>query len=114
MHELSIALSIVDGALEELQRHQGARAEAIHLRLGHLSGVDREALMFSYDVARRETALERSRLIIEEVPIYIFCPACDAERPIAHFPELTCAQCGAAGPVVHGEELEITGMEIVT
>jgi hydrogenase nickel incorporation protein HypA/HybF len=35
MHELSIALSIVDMAEEEAQRHE-ARVSAVHLRLGPL------------------------------------------------------------------------------
>ncbi|HET7871719.1 MAG TPA: hydrogenase maturation nickel metallochaperone HypA [Terriglobales bacterium] len=114
MHELSIALSIVDGALEELGRHQGARAQAIHLRLGRLSGVDREALLFSYDVARRETELAGSHLIIEDVEVAIFCPACRADRPVRLFPLLLCAECGALGErVVHGQELEIIGMEVI-
>jgi hydrogenase nickel incorporation protein HypA/HybF len=65
MHELSIAVSIVDGALEELRRHGAAEATAIYLRVGRLSGVDKDALQFSYGLACQETALEHSRLIIE-------------------------------------------------
>jgi hydrogenase nickel incorporation protein HypA/HybF len=115
MHELSIALSIVDGALQELERHQGAHAQAIHLRLGRLSGVDRDALLFSYEVACRETPLADSRLIIEDVDVSILCPSCGGERPIRSFPLLLCAECGGAGErVVRGEELEITGMEVTT
>jgi hydrogenase nickel incorporation protein HypA/HybF len=115
MHELSIALSIVDGALQELDRHQGAHARAIHLRLGRLSGVDRDALLFSYEVACRETPLADSRLIIEDVDVSILCPSCGGERPIRSFPLLLCAECGGAGErVVRGEELEITGMEVTT
>jgi hydrogenase nickel incorporation protein HypA/HybF len=114
MHELSIALSIIDGALDELRRHEGARADAIHLRLGRLSGVEKDALLFSYDVACRQTALENSRLIIEDVPVSILCPSCRGEQPIAQFPSLTCAHCGAAGQLMHGDELEITSMEIAT
>ena len=114
MHELSIALSIIDGALHELRLHDGARAEAIYLRLGRLSGVNQDALLFSYEVARRDTPLESSRLIIEDVPVSILCSTCGGERPIAQFPVLTCAQCGAAGQVMHGEELEIIGLEIAT
>jgi hydrogenase nickel incorporation protein HypA/HybF len=115
MHELSIAVSIVDGALEELQRQGATQATAVHLRLGPLAGVDREALLFSYGVACQDTALADSRLIIEDVEVVILCPVCGAERPTHAFPVLTCSECGAfAERVVHGEELEITGMEIVT
>lgn len=115
MHELSIAVGIVDGALEELRRHRATGAAAVYLRVGRLSGVDKHALQFSYGIACRETALERSRLIIEDVDVAIFCAACGAERPTRSFPLLTCAECGGFGErVVHGEELEIIAMEVVT
>lgn len=113
MHELSIALSIVDGALEELQRLGAAEASAVHLRLGRLAGVDKEALQFSYGVACEETPLAASRLVIEDVEVAIFCPVCKSERLTISFPILRCAVCGAlAERVVHGEELEIRAMEI--
>jgi Zn finger protein HypA/HybF involved in hydrogenase expression len=41
MHELSIALGILDVAGEEAQRH-GGRVAAIHLKLGPLAGVVKE------------------------------------------------------------------------
>ena len=115
MHELSIALSIVDGALEELQRRGAPQATAVHVRVGRLSGVDKDALLFSYGVACQDTELARSHLVIEDVDVVIFCPACGAERQTRSFPALTCGECGSlAERVVHGEELEITGMEVVT
>ena len=115
MHELSIAVSIVDGALEELRRHGAAEATAVYLRVGRLSGVDKDALQFSYGIASQETALEHSRLIIEDIDVAIFCTACGAERPTQSFPMLACAECGAVSQhVVHGEELEISKMEILT
>jgi hydrogenase nickel incorporation protein HypA/HybF len=115
MHELSIAMGIVDGALEELQRHGAAQASAIHLRVGRLSGVDKDALLFSYGIACQETALARSRLVIEDVEVAILCPVCGAERAVRSFPLLTCVDCGAISDrVVRGAELEITGMEILS
>ena len=61
MHELSIAMSIVDMASEEAERHGSPRVDAVHLRLGRLSGVVAEALLASYDLACEQTALEGSR-----------------------------------------------------
>jgi len=77
--------------------------------------VDKDALLFSYTVACHDTALANSRLVIQDVEVVIFCPDCGAERPTQSFPVLTCLECGAvAERVVHGEELEITAMEVVT
>jgi hydrogenase nickel incorporation protein HypA/HybF len=113
MHELSIALSIVDGALDELKRHGAAKATALYLRVGRLAGVDKDALLFSYSLACEETALASSQLVIEDVDVRVFCPSCDKEQPVLSFPILQCATCGAVTDrVVQGRELEIVGMEI--
>ena len=42
MHELSIALAILDAASEEAERHGGGVISAIHVRLGPLAGVIKE------------------------------------------------------------------------
>jgi hydrogenase nickel incorporation protein HypA/HybF len=115
VHELSIAICIVEGVLEELQRVGATRASAVHVRVGRLSSVDKDALQFSYDVACHETPLADSRLIIEDVEVAILCPVCHAERETRSFPVLSCVVCGTlAEQVVRGQELEITGMEVAT
>ena len=67
MHELSIAMSIVDLACEEAGRHAGARVEAVHLALGAHSGVVKDALLFSWDLASADTAIAGAKLSIEEL-----------------------------------------------
>ena len=66
MHELSIALNIVELAEKELARHGAERVRAIHVRVGPLAGVAKEALLFSYGLACEGTAAEGSSLLIEE------------------------------------------------
>ena len=66
MHELSIALSIIDGVTEELEERGRPKLHAVHLRVGRLSGVVADALLFAYDVACVETPLAGSRLVIAE------------------------------------------------
>ena len=74
MHELSIAYHIVEAA-EAAARQAGLeRVEAVHLQLGALSGVVKEALWFSYDIAAKDTLLEGSRLEITECPVVVWCP----------------------------------------
>ena len=68
MHELSIAMSIVELAEEEAGA-RGVGIRAVHLRLGPLSGVVKRALLSAYELACEQTILEGSQLIIEEVPI---------------------------------------------
>jgi hydrogenase nickel incorporation protein HypA/HybF len=112
MHELSIAMSLVDLAQEEAGRHEG-RVCALHLRIGALAGVVPEALLASYEMACFETPLEGSRLVIEEVPVVVFCPQCEADRPLESVQAFCCPECGTPTPrVERGRELELVAMEI--
>lgn len=112
MHELSIAMSIVEMAEDEaLQRN--ARVSAVHLKLGALSGVVKDALLSSYGIACDGTPLEGSRLVIEEVPVEVYCTACNENRKLTSMQWFICPECGAPTPtVVHGKELEVTALEI--
>jgi hydrogenase nickel incorporation protein HypA/HybF len=113
MHELSIALGIVDVAAEQAERHGGGRIAAVHLRLGPLSGVVAEALRSAFELAREGSACAGSRLLIEEVPVTARCPTCAAERTIESVQWLCCPVCGTPTPeVVSGRELEITAIEL--
>jgi hydrogenase nickel incorporation protein HypA/HybF len=113
MHELSIALSLVDGVLEEVKRQGDFHVEAVHLKLGVFSGVDKSALEFSYGVACEGTPLEGSRLIIEEVPILMLCPTCGGERTVPSIQQLCCPDCQTpANEILRGQELEITALEV--
>ncbi len=112
MHELSIAMSIVDAASDEAkQRH--VQVSAVHLRLGPLSGVVKDALLFSYEVACQDTPLEGSKLIIEEVPVAVFCPRCKEKRVLLSMQSFTCPECGTpSGEVLQGKELEVFALEV--
>jgi len=112
MHELSIAMSIVDLAQEEAES-RGVRVLAVHLRLGPLSGVVSEALRGSFEIARTGTALEQSRLVIEETPIVILCPKCDSRRTVASMQWMRCPECGTpVRDVLEGADLEVTALEV--
>lgn len=112
MHELSIALGIVEAAQEEAERLH-ARVSAVHFRLGALSGVVPEALLSSYEMASADTPLAGSRLVIEEVPVIVFCPRCDAPRTLSSVQLFCCSECGTpTGDVRQGKELDLVALEI--
>jgi hydrogenase nickel incorporation protein HypA/HybF len=114
MHELSIALSIVDRVLEETQQRGDVRVETIYLRIGALSGVDTEALRFAFRVACEGTQLADSQLEVAEVPVSLQCPNCGSEKQAVSIQQLCCCDCGTPGAqIVHGRELELHAMEIV-
>jgi len=113
MHELSIAMGILELTEEESEKRGGARVDAIHLRLGPLSGVVKEALLSAWELASERTDFESSRLVIEEVPIAVFCLKCQAERPVQSIQQLCCVECDTpATEVVHGRELLVSALEL--
>lgn len=100
-------------ASEEAARRGGSRVCAVHLRLGPLSGVVKEALFFSYDVACEGTMLEGSRLVVEDAPVVVFCAACRSDTALDTIQDFRCSSCGEpAGEVVSGRELEVVALEI--
>jgi hydrogenase nickel incorporation protein HypA/HybF len=112
MHELSIALSILDVVTEAAEREPG-RVIAIHLKLGPLAGVVKESLVSAYDLAREGTPLAGADLVIEDVPLVAYCSTCAVERPLSSLLELACPTCGSPTPqIVSGRELEVVALEI--
>ncbi len=113
MHELSIALSILDMVDEEAQRRGDVGIEAIHLKLGLLSGVVKEALLSAYELASEQTRFAACPLVIEDVPVSVYCSNCNAERSIRSVQCFCCVECGMpASEVVHGLELQIWALEL--
>jgi hydrogenase nickel incorporation protein HypA/HybF len=113
MHELSIAMSIVEMAQEEAERRGGVQVTAVHLKLGALSGVVKEALLSSYEMACDDTPLKGSHLVVEEVPVVVFCPSCRLQRPLSSVQLFCCAECGTpTSEIVQGKEIEVVALEI--
>jgi hydrogenase nickel incorporation protein HypA/HybF len=113
MHELSIAMSIVEMAEEESFERGGARVSAVHLKLGRLAGVVKDALLSSYELACEGTDLEGSRLLIEEVGVVVFCPQCLGPRPIESIQWFACPECKSpVSEVIEGRELQVVALEI--
>lgn len=113
MHELSIALSIVEMAEEQSERHGGARVTAVHLKLGPLSGVVKIALENAFTLAREGTILETASLLIEPMPIVARCPKCATNRTLLSMQSFLCPVCETPlSEIIQGRELEVTALEI--
>jgi hydrogenase nickel incorporation protein HypA/HybF len=112
MHELSIAMSIVELAEEEAA-NRNVHIEAVHLKLGALSGVVKEALLSCYEMVCEGTTAQGSRLLIEEVPVVVFCPTCNVQRTLDSLQQFTCPECDTPSwEVLRGKELEVVALEV--
>lgn len=65
MHELSIAVSLVETICEELPALGAVRVSTVNLRVGALSGVALDALSFAFDLATDNTQIAGAQLHIE-------------------------------------------------
>ena len=113
MHELSIALEILDIVEREAVKHGAAVVRQVHLRVGDLSGVETGSLSFSFDAVKGEKDLTREAvLVIERLPVKIRCTPCnEVFAGTGHM--VICPRCeGFETELLQGEELEIGEIEI--
>lgn len=112
VHELSIARNLVKLALKEAEV-QKKPVVAVHVRIGALSGVVDEALETAYEYACEATALAGSRLIIENVPVKIFCADCNTTTSLPGIQAFTCSKCGkTSADLREGRELDLVALEV--
>ena len=55
MHELSIAISIVESAEEAARTNQATMISKVEVEIGSMAGVETEALLFAWDAAVQGT-----------------------------------------------------------
>jgi hydrogenase nickel incorporation protein HypA/HybF len=112
VHELSIANSILDAAREEAARRPGVRLVKVGVRLGELSGVEPDALSFSFEALVRGSDLDPLALEIETCPRRQRCLLCGRIFRVVDF-NLFCPDCGALeSRCISGGELEMVYLEI--
>lgn len=112
MHELSVALSLLEGVNEEAARAGISRVRAVHVRVGALSGIACDALRFSWELACEDTIAAGSALRIEHVPLVVDCERCGEAEPLPGA-GLVCPYCHQAAPtIVRGRELHLVAMEV--
>lgn len=112
MHELSIALSILDLARKEATAHNAQRVTELEIEVGKLSGVDTEALSFVLESVVRETELENCRILIHPIDGRCHCNDCGSEYLITGLLQ-GCPHCGSGNKeLIAGRELKLKSLLI--
>ena len=112
MHELSIAQSILDTVLQEMESRQLPPISKIVVHVGALSGVVPEALQFGFDALKKQTPLENTELSIEMIPVRGHCTDCGADFEVENF-AFSCPQCQSGQiQMTCGDELNIAYLEV--
>jgi len=112
MHEMSLAVNIVE-LVSGKARDAGARTiTAIELEVGKLSGLMPEALAFCFAAAARDTLAEGARLEIREVDGGGRCLDCGHAFVLDSL-LAQCPQCeGYAVEIVQGRELQVISLTV--
>jgi hydrogenase nickel incorporation protein HypA/HybF len=112
MHELGIAASILESVQSEALRHPDGRITKVAVKIGELSGVDRDALQFGFEVLVKDTEWEPVVLELEYIPRVQRCSKCAYEFRMTEF-DPQCPLCGEfLTDCISGEELDIVYMEV--
>ena len=112
MHELSIAMSVLESLKGEAQRRPGSKFLKVGLRIGELAGIDKDALTFGFEALVKETEWQSLALDIESVPRRQRCPNCNLTFAVKDY-EFTCPNCGGQETAcAGGDELDIAYLEL--
>jgi hydrogenase nickel incorporation protein HypA/HybF len=110
VHELSLALSIVEIAEEEVKKAGQRQVETIVLEIGTLAGVEKAALDFAWQEAVKHTVLEQAECIIEDITARARCLHCNREFDLAFLYDL-CPFCSnPAKELIQGNEIRIKSL----
>ena len=112
MHELSVALSMVDLAEKEVQRAEASEVTEIELEIGRFSGVEMDAFDFAWPMAVKDTVLAHAKRRVIRIEGRSHCPECDSHFESQHFFD-PCPECGNPFCVVEaGKELKIKSLTV--
>lgn len=107
MHELSIAMSIVDICLDNIKSEKFGKVTTVELEIGELSGVVIEALETAMDQSVRGTVMEGADISINKVTGEGKCRSCGKVQPM-HEHYTQCNECGSFEmDIIKGDELKV-------
>jgi hydrogenase nickel incorporation protein HypA/HybF len=107
MHELSIAINIVDIASDEARKAKKDFFSEIEIEIGSMSGIVHEALEFAMTEAIKNTCLERAKLTYTIISAEANCEKCCNKFEVDDF-FAVCPKCGSFKTnVTKGKDLTI-------
>jgi len=112
MHEMSLAISIVELVSDKAQAAGARKVTVIELEVGRLSGLMVEALAFCFEAAARNTPAEGAELLIRELDGRANCLACGHSFVVDSLLG-QCSECGGyAVETSQGRELKVISFTI--
>jgi len=112
MHEMSLVEGVRELIEDAAKREGFAHVRSVRVEIGQLSGVEREAFEFCFDLAMRGSLVEGARLDIVATPGRGRCPGCGQETALALVYD-ACEHCGELPvAVIAGTEMRVIDLEV--
>lgn len=112
MHELSIAVDIVDVVVAEAKRYDARRVEAVTCRVGAMRQIVPAMLIEAFGIAAAGSPAEGAALDVQVVPATMTCRACGRTSEPREI-ELTCPHCGSVDVAIEGgDELVVASLSL--
>lgn len=113
MHEVSIAETLIEVAVENCLKQGGKRIDSIRVQVGKATGIMPDALIFAFDAIKLGTIAENATLTIDEIPVAGICQSCNNRFEVDDPYVITCPNCGSISLKIEtGRELNIYEMEV--
>ena len=111
MHEMSIAVNIIDLANSYAKSSGGGKISQVEVEIGPLAGVMEESLQFCFDAAAKNTLAEDAELVIINTQGKAQCTSCNKTVTIEQHGVL-CPVCQGILQVLSGDELKLRAVTI--
>lgn len=113
MHEVGIARSLLDIAIENCKKQGFNGIESIKVKIGKAAGVMPDSLLFAFESMKIGTIAEKAVLIIDEIPVSAYCNGCGSDFSVDDAYVIECPKCGHLSLRINtGRELNIDEMEV--
>ena len=94
MHEMSIAMSILDEVEKHAKDHNVERVEELVLEIGMLSGIEIDALKFALDAIQKNSVLANTEVKIHSIEGLAKCLKCTKEYTMKELYD-SCPTCSS-------------------
>jgi hydrogenase nickel incorporation protein HypA/HybF len=112
MHEMSVAQNIFEIVRKNVPEGSEEKVSKIHLKVGELSGIVPDSLLFCIDILKEESDFKNVSIEIEQVPITAHCQLCGKNSQL-EYGVFFCPNCQSTSiELLTGRELNIVDIEL--
>jgi hydrogenase nickel incorporation protein HypA/HybF len=110
MHELSLALEVIDLATREAEKNEVTIVCEILIEIGDLSGIEADAFKLALDLLAKDSILENATRQFIRTPGKGKCTSCDLEFEMKQMLS-TCPECNCyPSEITGGREFRVVSM----